>query len=209
MDAPNMEDPASTEAAATATANTPHLDSPVRVLVQTRTHLRHVWQREFDQSRERHWNYQCHFALDNVECWFLVDHHGPEESPPPYPPIVWYRWTGTEFMLVRDPLPSRVRRELRYYPFQRVNRVLIQEYPKQPPLRRYKSRTEEIRVKRWILYETLLSNLGLTEELLGFVRDCPEAAEWVKLRVPPEAWARLEGLSTFALQQYEPEEGHP
>lgn len=110
--------------------------------------------------------------------------------------------------MVCNPLPYRVRRELRYYPFQRVNHALIREYPKQPPPRRYKSRTEEMRIKRWILYETLLGNLGLTEELLRFIRDCPEAAEWVKRRVPPEAWARLEGVQTFILQQREPEEGH-
>ncbi len=119
MDAPNVVDPTSTEAAATAAAannnndnnnnnnNTSDLDdSPVRVLVQTQTHLvpgdrsagfgeredamvnlicQHVWQRDFDKFRERDWNYHCHFAVDNVECWFLIDHHGPDPSPPPDP----------------------------------------------------------------------------------------------------------------------------
>ncbi|KAK4234786.1 hypothetical protein C8A03DRAFT_46963 [Achaetomium macrosporum] len=227
MDVPNVVDPTSTEAA--AAANTSDLDSPVRVLVQTQTHLvpgdrstefgerydamvnlicQHVWQREYDKFRERVWNYHCHFALDNVECWFLVDHHGPDPSPPPDPPIVWYRWTGTEFVMMRDPLPGRVRRELRHYPFQRVAyHVLIQEYPKRRTPRVYKSRAEEIRVKRKMLRDTLLSSLGLTEELLRFVQDCPDAAEWVKARVPPETWARLEDPSEIVLP-LEPKEGH-
>ena len=58
-----------------------------------------------------------------------------------------------------------------------------------------------------MLRNTLLSNLGLTESLLRFVQDCPDAAEWVKARVPLEAWARLEDPSEFVLP-LEPEEGH-
>ncbi len=86
----------------------------------------HVWQRDFDRLRERAWDYKCHFVMDDVECWFLIDHHGPEPSPKldlspsldsnlplnsgtsldltpslgpsptPDPPVVWYSWTGTE-----------------------------------------------------------------------------------------------------------------
>lgn len=62
-------------------------------------------------------------------------------------------------------------------------------------------------MKRRMLRNTLLSNLGLTESLLRFVQDCPDAAEWVKARVPLEAWARLEDPSEFVLP-LEPEEGH-
>ena len=101
---------ASTEAAA-------EQDRPVRVLVQTKTHLVPgdkstsilvrihamndmicdlVWQRHYDRHRERAWDYKCEFAVDNVECWFLVDHHGPDSSLPPDPPVLWYKWTGTE-----------------------------------------------------------------------------------------------------------------
>ncbi|KAK3292990.1 uncharacterized protein B0H64DRAFT_403257 [Chaetomium fimeti] len=220
-------DPPSTEAAAAANAS--DLDSPVRVLVQTQTHLvpgdktthfgerydamvslicQHVWQREYDQFRERDWSYHCHFAVDNVECWFLIDHHGPDPTPPPDPPLIWYRWTGTKFMIVHGRPPSGVRRELQYYPFERVaHYILTEEYPRRRTPRVYKSRDEEIRVKRHMLRHTLLSNLCLTEELLRFVKDFPDAAERVKARVPPEAWARLEDPSEFVMP-LEPDEGH-
>ncbi|KAH6843404.1 hypothetical protein B0I37DRAFT_346917 [Chaetomium sp. MPI-CAGE-AT-0009] len=225
MDVPNALDPTSTSAETAAAASNPSdLDNPVRVLVQTQTHLvpgdkstdfgerykamldlicQHVWQRGYDKFRERDWVYRAHFALDNVECWFLVDHHGPDPSPPQDPPIVWYRWTGSELFLtycysviIHDRPPSRVRRELRHYPFERVpHHLLIEEYPRRRTPKVYKSRAEEMRVKRHMLHDTLLSNLCLTELLLRFVQDFPDAAEWVKARVPPEAWARLEDPS--------------
>jgi hypothetical protein len=92
-------------------------DQPVRVLVQTRTHLvpgdksndfgeristmehkicQHVWQRDLDCRRERGWQYGCTFALHDVECWFLVDNHGPDPGPAATadPPVL--TWTGTE-----------------------------------------------------------------------------------------------------------------
>lgn len=43
-----------------------------------------------------------------------------------------------------------------------------------------------------MLRRTLLTNCGLTHNLMRFVRENPEAAEWVRVRVPPETWARLE-----------------
>ena len=103
-------------------------DSPVRVLVQTRTHLvpghkygdigkriddmqnlicQHVWQRDYDEKRERAWKYRCELAVDNVQCWFLIDHHGPDPtSPPPDPPVVWYSWTGAELLVSSGWLPA-------------------------------------------------------------------------------------------------------
>ncbi|KAL2126471.1 hypothetical protein VTI74DRAFT_846 [Chaetomium olivicolor] len=107
IQAPQLVD-VSTEGAAAAAAE--H-DRPVRVLVQTKTHLvpgdkstefgervsamenmicQHVWQRDYDRHRERAWHYGCKFALENIECWFLVDHHGPDPSPSPDPPVLWY-----------------------------------------------------------------------------------------------------------------------
>ncbi|KAK3898555.1 hypothetical protein C8A05DRAFT_47159 [Staphylotrichum tortipilum] len=166
----DIADPASTEAAVAANAG--DLDSPVRILVQTQTHL--VPGDRFTEFGERYDAMVDLVCRHVCSCWFLIDHHGPDPSPPPEPPIIWHRWTGTEFVILRDRLPGRVRRELRHYPFWRVAyHLLVQEFCKEPSPR-------------------LRSNLGFTEELLRFVQDCPDGAEWVKARVPPEAWARLE-----------------
>lgn len=118
------------------------------------------------------------------------------------------RYGNYNSTMIRDPLPSRVRCELRLHPFERVaHHILTQVHYKPKPPRVYQSRAEEIRVKRSMLRSTLLSGSGLTEELLQFVQDCPEAAEWVKARVPPESWARLEDPSEFVLP-LEPREGN-
>ena len=103
-------EPPGTATAAAANDDNDDDDRPIRVLVQTRTHLvpgdkwdplrrekmqdlicQHVWKRDFDRFRERGWQYKCHWAVDNVECWLLVDHHGPDPTPPPDPPVLWYR----------------------------------------------------------------------------------------------------------------------
>ncbi|KAH6615994.1 hypothetical protein B0J18DRAFT_484807 [Chaetomium sp. MPI-SDFR-AT-0129] len=212
MDVPDIVDP--TSAAAVDATNTTDHDSPVRVLVQTQTHhvpgdkstrfgerfdamlsliCQHVWQREFDKFRERPWDYHCHFALDNVECWFLVDHHGPHPILPADLPIVC--------ITIQIPLPGKVRRELRHYPFERIpHHCLTRKVPVRPPRRIYKSRDEEVRVKRHMLRGTLLENLYLTDELLQFAQDFPDGAEWVKARVPPELWAKVEEKMKLLLE---------
>ena len=211
-------------------------DGPVRILVQTRTDLvpgdkstksfvrkdamenlicQHVWQRNFDDYRERRWDYNREFAWDSVECWFLVDHHGPDDIPPPDPPVIWYRWTGKELLvcleltcclksthcnsvMVHDPLPRRVRRRVRSYPFTRIppEHLLNRRTPRLiPPPRVFESRDEEIRVLKRMLRDTLACNSTLTEELVRFAKKNPGPAEWVRARVPPDAWARVDDES--------------
>lgn len=110
--------------------------------------------------------------------------------------------------MVSGPLPGSIRRELRHYPFKRIaHHILVQEYPKQRTPRVYKSREEEIRIKRVMLRDTLLSNLYLGENLRRFIQDFPDAVAWVKARVPPETWARLEEPSEMVLPR-EPKKGH-
>ena len=58
-----------------------------------------------------------------------------------------------------------------------------------------------------MLRETLLSNLWMSEELFLFVKENPEVAEWVKARVPPETWARLDHPSGMIDAVPEVEEG--
>ncbi|KAK3296183.1 uncharacterized protein B0H64DRAFT_397605 [Chaetomium fimeti] len=212
-----------TSTKATTTAAATENDRPVRVLVQTRTHLvpgdksansmvrtdamenlicQHVWQRDFDDYQERGWDYNCEFAWDSVECWFLVDHHGPDSTLPPDPPVLWYKWTGKEFVTVHDPLPRRVRRRIRSYPFTRIppERLLNRRVPRpiQQP-REFSSRAEEIRVQRHRLRDTLACNLMLTEDLARFAKENPGPAQWVRARVPPTAWARLDDPSQIAM----------
>jgi len=54
-----------------------------------------------------------------------------------------------------------------------------------------------MRFQREMLRTTLVSGLGLTHELVRFVEDHPEEAAWVKARVSPEAWARLNDSSEY------------
>lgn len=123
-----------------------------------------------------------------------------------YPQCYCYGRHHTQLLIhhssvaVHEPLPGKVRRKLQRYPFERVaHHILTRDNPTPRTPRVFSSRAEEIRVKRDSLRRTLLGNLGLTEELLRFVRDCPDAAEWVKARVPSEAWARLEDPSEYVL----------
>jgi hypothetical protein len=102
-------------------------DRPVRILVQTATQLvpgdksmdfgervdamvkaicHHVWQRDYDFLRERQWMHGCEFAIDNRPCWFLIDHHGPDPVPIPDPPVVWYKWTGTDLSVSHPSRPG-------------------------------------------------------------------------------------------------------
>lgn len=88
---------------------------PVRILVQTRTHLvpgdvygekieymrnmicQHAWNRNYIRGPDR-WNcYGADFGYPDRTCYFLVDHgmtaeHG--QPPSENPPVLWYRWTG-------------------------------------------------------------------------------------------------------------------
>lgn len=230
-------------------AATAEHDRPVRVLVQTKPHLvpyhgspdiggrlnamwnlicRHVWQRDYDQFRERSWDYRFQAALDDIECWFLVDHHGPDADPPPDPPVSWYIWSGTELsvclevalnscvaaylidipsVMVHDPLPRSVRRKLRHYPFRRIPLdVLVPLEPVRRTPRVYRSREEEIRVKREMLRETLVCNMAFTEDLVRFARKESGAAEWVRARVPPHIWARLDDPEELVLRRGSEEE---
>jgi hypothetical protein len=224
-------------------------DRPVRILVQTKTQLvpgdksdgfderikrmvnmicRRVWQRDYDRLRERMWFYRCEFAVDNRPCWFLVDHHGPDPEPIPYPPVVWYRWIGSDLSVsqfschlpagnadglsdsvshysvaVQKPLPRSVRRKLRYYPFKRLTAEQLNPPRLLEPLQRpkFSSIEEEMRHRREDLRSTLACGLSLLSEHVKFVQDHPKHAEWVKERVPPEAWARLGDPSQIV--QYE------
>jgi hypothetical protein len=97
----------------------------VRILVQTRTQFvpgqdkdywerirlmrnlicQHVWNRDYDGSRERARHRGCEFAYDNRDCWFLVDYPFTSAEPATQPPVLWYKWTSTSLLVVRVPTP--------------------------------------------------------------------------------------------------------
>ena len=91
---------------------------PVRILVQTKTHLvpgdkyaeriermqnlicQHHWNRDFDWDQDR-WNlYGADFGFDDRTCYFLMD-HGESHTDPP---VLWYSWTGESLLVIPIPL---------------------------------------------------------------------------------------------------------
>lgn len=86
--------------------------TPVRVLVQTLTHLvpgetgpsryafiqnricQDFWGREFEAPTFRFASYGDSFALDNRRCFFLVDHGEADDAAAV--PVLSYEWTGDE-----------------------------------------------------------------------------------------------------------------
>ncbi|KAL2135215.1 hypothetical protein VTI74DRAFT_9421 [Chaetomium olivicolor] len=115
------------------------LVGPVRILVQTRTQFvpgkdkdywarirlmenlicQHVWNCDYDRSRERARHRGCEFAYANRDCWFLVDSLFTSVKPVAEPLILWYKWTGTSFIQLNRPLPRMVLEKLQRYPFTR------------------------------------------------------------------------------------------
>jgi hypothetical protein len=95
---------------------------------------------------------------------------------------------------VQDPLPRRVRRELRrYYPFKRWGPdVELEEDMKTQ--RKSRSPAEKMRACREHLRSTLAYGPGLPmlDKHVQFVKEHPDQAEWVKARLPPVAWERFE-----------------
>jgi hypothetical protein len=91
----------------------------VRILVQTKTQsvpnkdkdywdritlmqnliCQHVWNRNYDDGRERARHRGCEFAYDNRDCWFLVDYPLTSVKPATEPPILRYKWTGTSLLV--------------------------------------------------------------------------------------------------------------
>jgi hypothetical protein len=88
---------------------------PLRILVQTKTHLvpgdfygdkiermrnlicQQVWGRDYIAGSDRWNSYGTEFGYENRTCFFLVDcgmtaEYG--EPPTDDPKVIWYRWTG-------------------------------------------------------------------------------------------------------------------
>lgn len=81
----------------------------MRILLQTITHLklgdvygdritfiqntlcRHLFKRDFDHAQERLFPFRDDFGLNNVKCFFLLDHHGHDHTTQEeYPPVFFW-----------------------------------------------------------------------------------------------------------------------
>ncbi|KAK4106686.1 hypothetical protein N658DRAFT_555499 [Parathielavia hyrcaniae] len=198
--------PESVDAPTPARTDDGDTDRPVRVLVQTRTHLvpgdkstdyweridamerligRHVWQRNLDRLRERTWHLKCHFVVPR--CRVLGT-----SSP-------GVLLTSRSGVTIHGPLPRSVRRELRHYPFERNPHrhkpLFVLEPGATPPRRKFRSHSEEVRIRRSVLRDCLLEGSGMSDALVEFAIENPDVVEWVRARVPPETWGRLDHVS--------------
>lgn len=181
-------------------ASDPIPTGPLRILVQTKTHLvpgdvysekiqlmrnlicQHVWGRDFIPSADRWDGYALEFGHDNRTCFFLVDsgmtaEHG--ETPTDEPQVIWLRWTGDTFVRLPGEIPSKLRARLKKHPF-------TKEPTQQPP------RTRQPIPMR----ERIRSSLHLKEDIfyvyLEHLADHPEDVRWLKDNLEPKFWSRLE-----------------
>jgi hypothetical protein len=87
-------------------------EPPVRILVQTLTHLvpgedgfdrtrfilnqmcQHHWNCDFIGPKFRYTSYNDKFGFNNQRCFFLVDHGECESKNDDDVPILYYEWTG-------------------------------------------------------------------------------------------------------------------
>ncbi|KAK2605552.1 hypothetical protein N8I77_008381 [Diaporthe amygdali] len=165
---------------------------PVRILVQTRTHLvpgdvygekieymrnmicQHVWNRKYIRGPDR-WNcYGADFDYPDRTCYFLVDHgmtaeHG--QTPNENPPVLWYRWTGDSLRLVAIPgeLPPKLHQRLERYPFTK--------FPPPPTTR------PEPRPMREVIKMQLRLQMHIFDEDINHLKDHPIDARWIKNQV--------------------------
>lgn len=72
-----------------------------------------------------------------------------------------------------------------------------------PP--KFESHEEEMRYWRERLRQALACSFDLFQEHITFVREHPEHAEWVKARVPPDVWARVDDAPQTRFAEYVPE----
>ncbi|KAK4158277.1 hypothetical protein C8A00DRAFT_28783 [Chaetomidium leptoderma] len=78
------------------------------------------------------------------------------------------------------------------------------------PPREFGSHEEEMRHRRKDLRSTLACGYSLFEEHVKFVQEHPKHAEWVKARIPPKAWERLDDPSEIVrYEMVEPDEEEP
>ncbi|KAH8817338.1 hypothetical protein F5884DRAFT_830412 [Xylogone sp. PMI_703] len=177
---------------ATASKTEKPLEPPVRILVQTLTHLvpgkecfermffildricQHHWNCDFDVPKFRRASYNCQFAFNNRRCFFLVD-YGESQNDDDVP-ILFYEWTGETLKpaqhLAADP---KIQAGLKDFHFTRQPKK--REELEVPIPRLVKSR---------LYYEEHLS-----DSEMDHMRKHPEDMEWLKAHIRPRLWRKF------------------
>ncbi|KAF2105731.1 hypothetical protein BDV96DRAFT_655306 [Lophiotrema nucula] len=168
-------------------------EPPVRILVQTLTHLvpgkdshertysmldrmcQHHWNCDFSVPKFRWASHNCQFAFNNRRCFFLID-YGESQNDDDVP-VLSYEWTGEAL----KPLP-----QLATDP--EIQAKLKEEVPfTWKPSKRERSDVPIPRlVKSRLAYE---ENLRSSE--MDYMREHPEDAQWLKAHVRPRLWRRF------------------
>ncbi|EEQ32318.1 conserved hypothetical protein [Microsporum canis CBS 113480] len=171
---------------------------PVRVLVQTSTHLvpgdgyfrkcefmqnklcQLHWNCDFDYKQHRWSTYGCEFALDNRPCYALIDSGkvaGDDDDDKV--PILPYEWTGEIF----KPKP-----QLSESP--RVRHILKKHFPFSRKPRKDTPQAE--RSKRELIRSNLYKEIPLSDRLLKEIRDHSDDAKWLQRHREPRFWLKVE-----------------
>ncbi|KEY71903.1 hypothetical protein S7711_11474 [Stachybotrys chartarum IBT 7711] len=179
----------------------------VRILLQTLTHLvpgedrgekldfienliaQHHWKRDFDRDQERLFLYHDDFGLDNIRCYFLIDHHGYDHTvEEEIVPVLWYKWTGQSLIRINEELPSKVQRKLRKWPFTWEGRKFHRELPS----------GEHGDYTPIDLREIIMMNLHrgvpILQEDRDFLWNYPDHAQWLKDHLKHELWIKIESF---------------
>ncbi|KAL7919999.1 hypothetical protein ACQKWADRAFT_299862 [Trichoderma austrokoningii] len=167
---------------------------PLRILVQTITGLvpgtsylgriesirniicQHFWNKDYDKDVHRFHSYNAEFGYPNKRCYFLMDYGHSDIDPP----ILWYEWTGESLIPINQVLPSRIKSILKTYSFERV----YGPRNKPKPLDNIAHRE----MIRW----ALACEVEIREEDKDFLRDHPEDVRWLKNKLEPRFWIKIE-----------------
>ncbi|KAI1405167.1 hypothetical protein F4819DRAFT_445073 [Hypoxylon fuscum] len=173
---------------------------PLRILVQTKTHLvpgdeysercknmknlicQHYWDRDFDYNRDRFYAYRADFAYEGRRCYFLLDHgHSDTDDVP----LLWYKWTGNTFIAIEHPLPIQLRAKLKHYPFIKPQ---TQHRPE-------KSSAVDDATRRQMIRSRLRSNMPIPKVEVELLKN-PEQVRLLKDSVDPRFWQKIDALLT-------------
>ncbi|KAI1203421.1 hypothetical protein F5X97DRAFT_131619 [Nemania serpens] len=175
-------------------------NAPKRIVLQTKTHqvpggdyqercrkmknllCQHLWKRDFDYEHDRWQEYGATFAYEGRRCYFLLDHG---QSSSNDVPVLWYKWTGTSFHFIEDPLPAQMRAKLKRYPFSRSKRKPPQAKQSSPP---------DVATRRQMIRYKLRSNMKIAPvelELLGN----PDQVALLKAEIDPKFWDQIDHLA--------------